>query len=212
LPGNQRWWDGFRWTGHRRSADGSVRSRIGRALGWTFVGAASLCAALAGIVAVMTLIRQRPLPGGVGVLLAFGIPLVFVGQVWTISIMSAQQPHRSDRWLDNVLASSSRRSPRAMFFGDLERVPSTVLLWTAGIGWLLGVSACPFLIHGGPDGSRADCEYVLSNHGSVTCVSRRTYERAGAAEERLAGGILTSFYCIHIGAVAGSLRRSPGTL
>jgi hypothetical protein len=155
---------------------------------------------VAGLVAVVALIRQRPVPG-LGVLLAFGIPLMIVGQVWTVSIMSRRRPHRSDRWLDDVIASSARRSPRAMFFGDLERVPATVLLWSAGIGWLLGMSAFPFLINGGPDGSRTDCAYVLSNHGSITCVSRRTYERAGAAEQRLAGGILTSFYCVHIGAV-----------
>jgi hypothetical protein len=73
------------------------------------------------------------------------------------------------------------------------------------------MTAFPALAHGGPAGARGGCAYRLNNHGSYTCVSRQTYEHAGAGEQRFASGIMLGFFAIHSGAALGGLHRRRQT-
>lgn len=158
---------------------------------------------MAAAVAVVALIRGQPAPH-VAFLLIPGIPLIAVGQLWMIAVIQSRMPPRGKvSWSQRPLMPSSL-NPRKFFFGSLGARTSAVLFAAAVGGWLLAVTAFPTLASGGPGGHTATCPYVLANHGSRTCVSRSAYQRAGAAEQRFAAGILLGFYCLHCGAAVGS--------
>jgi hypothetical protein len=168
-----------------------------------------LCATGAFLVGVAALIRQKPLNGVTGLLLP-AIPTIAVGQLWAIALISLRTPRRTSGGRDRMRASqASRGNPRAFFFGNLPSRFGRPLLALAFLGWLSAMTAFPALIDGGPAGARDGCPYRLSNHGSYTCVSRQTYEHAGAGEQRFASGILLGFFAIHTGAALGGLHRRP---
>ena len=99
-------------------------------------------------------------------------------------------------------------SPRRFFFGDLHRPVAYVLLTVAFGGWLMAMSSFSHLWGGGPAPGQPGCPYALDNHGSITCVTKGTYDEAGAAEQSLAGGVALAFYCVHLGAALGALGQS----
>ena len=99
--------------------------------------------------------------------------------------------------------------------GGLRR-PAVVVFYVVSVGsWLLAMTAIPWITRGGPGGSTAQCPFVLSNHGVITCVTEATYLHAGAAAQRFATGILASFYAVHAVVAASAIvertRRSADT-
>jgi hypothetical protein len=192
-----------------------------RAAGWRAWIASSgtaqrinaLIAILAGVgvlataaIVIAVLVRGRSLPF-VAAGLVLGIPTLIAGQLWMIGLGIARQPPRRRSFRARVRGSwrHQQLSPFKLFFGDLDSQLVALCFGLFAAGWLAGVTAFPSLTNGGPAGAGNGCRYRLSNHGSYTCVSKSTYEAAGAAEQRLAAGILLAFYAIHTGAALGSL-------
>lgn len=181
---------------------------IGRLIAY----AAALCATGAFLLGVTALIRDKPLHG-VAVLLVPAIPTLAVGQLWAIALINARTRRRTGGWRDRMRASQAMSlNPRGFFFGDLPSRFARPLLTLAFLGWLSAMTAFPALANGGPAGAGGGgCPYRLDNHGSYTCVSRQTYEHAGAGEQRFASGIMLGFFAIHSGAALGGLPRRRQT-
>jgi Protein of unknown function (DUF2510) len=213
--GSLRWWDGQQWTedmcaaGWRAwiASSGTAR-RIGVLIG-VLAGVGVLATAT---IVVAVLVRERPV-SFVSAGLLVGIPTLIAGQLWMIGLGMSRQPPRPRGFQARIRGSWSLRqvSPVKLFFGDLDSRLVTLCFGLFVAGWLAAVTAFPSLTNGGPASAGNGCRYRLSNHGSYTCVSKRTYQAAGAAEQRLAAGVLLAFYAIHAGAALGSLpapRRS----
>jgi hypothetical protein len=188
-------------------AQAPTAETIGRLIAY----AAALCGTVALLLGVTALIRDKPLHG-VAVLLLPAIPTLAAGQLWTIALINARTPRRTGGWRDRMRASQTiSGNPRAFFFGDLPSTFARSLLALAFLGWLSAMAAFPALANGGPAGAGGGCAYRLNNHGSYTCVSRQTYEHAGAGEQRFASGIMLGFFAIQSGAAFGGLHRRRQT-
>lgn len=211
--GDQRWWDGQGWT--ERTQPPSLfsdtrawlaRSPKARTVGRLVACAAATCATGALIIDAAALIRGKPL-NGIAVLLVPAIPTLVVGQLWAIGVLQTRMGRRTGGRGDRMRASQAMSwNPRSFFFGDLPSRFARPLLALAFLGWLSAVTAFPAFTNGGPAGSGGGCAYRLNSHGSFTCVSLRTYEHAGAGEQRFASGVLLGFFAIHTGAALGGLR------
>jgi hypothetical protein len=213
-----RWWDGRQWTDQSRplTMSSDWRTWLARSPRAVVVGRVVACAAALGavgafVIDIAVLIRERPLTG-LAILLVPAIPTIAVGQLWATALINSRMPPRSAGWRNRMRANRAMSwKPRAFFFGDLPSRFGRPLLALAFLGWLSAVTAFPTLTNGGPDSAGDGCPYRLSNHGSYTCVSRQTYQRAGAAEQRLASGVLLGFFALQTGAALGGLygrRRS----
>lgn len=169
------------------------------------------CAALlASVVATATLVTNQPL-AGIETLLIPGIPLLVVGQLWTIGILNARLPQPAGGWRARWTAQVwAQRSPRAFFFGGLPAGAAYALLAAIFLGWLMAVTSFPALVLGTPSEAAAGCPWPLVNHGFATCVSHARYLEAGAAGERLVAGVLMCFFLVHAGVAVSELaRRRP---
>jgi len=207
LSGRYRWWDGSAWTELTKNR-GLATVTESTAAPWISRGivlAAALGAAVSATVALLALARQRPTPG-LGFLLVLAIPVLAAGQLWTIAVMRSRMPPRPRGARYATMSRATQWNPKRFFFGALDSRVSAVLLVGALTGWLLAMTAFPSLLAGGPDGSRPNCAHALNNHSSITCVTQRQYEQAGAGEQRFAAGILMAFFCLHVGAAASRLR------
>jgi len=213
--GDQRWWDGQQWTDKTRPPTLSedwrawlTRSLVALSLGRFISYAAAACATGALLINATALIRDKPLHG-ITILLLPALPTLVLGQLWAIGLINARlPPRRTADWRERIRASRSLgMNPRAFFFADVPSRLANPLLGLAFAGWLSAMTAFPSLTHGGPAGSGGGCPYRLSNHGSYRCVSRATYEHAGAGEQRFASGILLGFFTMHTGAALGGLYR-----
>jgi len=216
-----RWWDGQQWTGYtapRPSTSNVVTapawrqwittSRTATRISWALAILASVAAAVCTTIIVADLVRQQPIDGVSG-LLVIGGPLLVAGQLWMIGLGNARRPPSAggrSRW-HPVWARPSFRTTRALFFGDLDARVAAVVLALAILGWLSAVTAFPFITGGGPADPGGGCLYRLAEHGTYSCVSRTTYEHAGAGVQRFASGILLAFYSVHAGAALGRLSR-----
>lgn len=213
-----RWWNGQRWAERNRSpslssdwrawlAQSSRVETIDRFVAY----AAASCAIGALLVSLAALVRDEPLEGA-SILLLPAIPILAVGQLWTIASMNARMPRRTGGWRDRTRASHAMsRNPRTFFFGDLPSRFARPLLLLAFLGWLSAMTAFPALTNGRPAGAGDGCQYRLNSHGWYTCVSRRRYEHAGAAEQRLGSGVMLAFFALHAGAALGGLHRRRQT-
>jgi hypothetical protein len=157
---------------------------------------------------VFDLIYWRQLSGAT-ILLIPAIPAIAAGQIWGLMVLGARRPQnvRKTRWSYRVSARPDETTAREFFFDGLPRLPSYALLALAALGWLAAMTAWPLLINGGPASGTAGCPYRLNNHGVYSCVSRRTFNHAGAASQRFASGILAGFFAIHLGMSAAELAR-----
>jgi hypothetical protein len=178
------------------------------------VGALAACGlAIAAAVVLATLALGRPI-GSVGVLFIASFPVLAIGQLWGIAVLSARgsegedRRRRSGRWGLGVGAEFA--TGRRFFFEALPVRQANTLLVLAGLGWLAAAAAFPSLIHGGPASPIPDCRYPLVNHGSYRCVSHETYVHAGAAEQRFFAAIWGSFFAMHLGIAAAELARRRG--
>lgn len=105
----------------------------------------------------------------------------------------------------------NQMNPRKFFFSSLPKAPAYGFMAVFFLGWLAGMTAFPALSQGNPGHGTPECPWPLDNHGAVSCVSHSTYDRAGAAGERLAAGVFIGFFAIHIGvAVDDIVRRRSG--
>jgi hypothetical protein len=221
---NFRWWDGAAWTSGVRGPFNAqllapARSANERWRAWFFssapavqVSRAVMVAAGVGIViaatiVLLTLVRARPLPGLV-LLLVPAIPALLVGQLWTIGVLNAHIPRDPYGW--RQLAANTFRSwkrMRQVVLGTLPAWAAYAVMTLGVLGWLAAMTAFPALWLGGTNGGTPGCPYQLSNHGSLSCVSLTTYQHVGAAEQRLAAGVLLFFFAIHFAVARSELVR-----
>jgi hypothetical protein len=171
-----------------------------------------LCATGAFLVNIALLVRDKPLDDAPALLIV-AIPMIAIGQLWSIAVINTRMPRPTGGWRDRIRTSKlMSRNPRTFFFGNLPSRFGRPLLALAFLGWLSAVTAFPSLAKGGPADAGDGCAYRLSNHGSYSCVSQQTYQHAGAGEQRFASGILLGFFALHTGAALGGLsgRRRSG--
>jgi len=162
---------------------------------------------IAATIVLLTLVRARPQPDLV-LLLVPAIPALLVGQLWTIGVLRAHMPSYPNGW--RQLATYGFRSwktLRRVALGPLSTRAAYALTTLAFLGWLAGMTAFPALWHGGTNGGTPGCPYQLTNHGSLSCVSLTTYQHVGAAEQRLAAGVLLAFFVFHFAVAWGELVR-----
>lgn len=184
-----------------------TRSPRALSLGRFISYAAAACAVGALLINATALIRDKPLHG-IAILLLPAVPTLALGQVWMIALINARMPRRTGGWRERMRASQSLgMNPRTFFFGDFPAKLAYPLLGLAFVGWLSAMTAFPALTDGGPSSARHGCPYTLDNHGTYTCVSKQTYEHAGAGEQRFASGILLGFFALHTGAALAGVRR-----
>lgn len=212
-----RWWDGAAWAGEVR-APGNAPWRA-----WLFswapavqvsravMVAAGLGIVIAATIVLLALVRARPVPGLV-LLLVPAIPALLVGQLWAIGVLNARIPPEPKAW--SQLAAATVRSGKSMkqvVFGPLPARAAYALKILGFLGWLAGMTAFPALWLGGTNGSTPGCPYQLSNHGSLSCVSLTTYQHVGAAEQRLVAGVLLFFFVFHFALAWSELVRRRET-
>jgi hypothetical protein len=173
--------------------------------------AAGVGIVIAATIVLLVLVRARPLPGLV-LLLVPAIPALLVGQLWTIGVLNARMPPAPKGW--SQLAAATLRSGKSMTRVVLGPLPvrATYALTILGfLGWLAAMTAFPALWLGGTNGSTPGCPYQLSNHGSLSCVSLTTYQHVGAAEQRLFVGMFLFFFAIHFAVAWSELVRRRET-
>jgi hypothetical protein len=104
-------------------------------------------------------------------------------------------------------------NPRTFFFPGLPKQAAYGLFGVVFLGWLAAVTAFPALSAGSPmTGLPAPgCPWALEDHGTITCVSHAAYQRAGAAGERFAAGVIMGFFVVHFGVMASEIVRRRGS-
>jgi hypothetical protein len=160
------------------------------------------------VIVAVTLVAQRPVPD-VGALLIPGIPLLVVGQLWAISLISARLSDRSRRVRERIAAQRrEQRNPKEFFFPDLPASTANAITAIFFLAWLAGVTAILSLGAGDPSPGSPGCPWPLDSHGVITCVSHAAYLRAGAASERALAGVLLGFFVIHFGVAQSEVIRT----
>jgi hypothetical protein len=163
-----------------------------------------LGAVVALVVVLTSAVTQRPIPGLIWVLIP-AVPVVALGQVWTISAMQRRRPSGANRrWRP----PASFRGSTDWFFSPLPRRTIFGLSGVIVVGWLSMMTAFPFLWSGQPS-TNADpaCPDTADNHGSVTCISRSTFLRADAAQQRLAAGFFLFVFTLQFGVAWSETAR-----
>lgn len=162
---------------------------------------------VAAIVLITSLAINRRIPAAI-VLLVLGVPVLAAGQLWAILTLGGPG-----------LPRSGRRRRRAKFpspdsaLAFFRRVPAVVTaLLIAGMvfGWVAVLSSFGPLGGGQPERGGPKCPYELNDHGSVTCVSKSTFDQAVVAGQRAAAGVflgLFSFQCVAIWSDVGRRQR-----
>jgi hypothetical protein len=74
------------------------------------------------------------------------------------------------------------------------------------------MTAFPALAQGSPTSGTPGCAWALEDHGTITCVSHATYQRAGAAVERFAAGVIMGFFIVHFGVTTSEIVRRRGSV
>lgn len=166
---------------------------------------------VAGPIALYALLFQRPLPLTIWLVLPV-VPLIAAGQLCAVLALRSgpRRGFSDDRppWLRNRSTGTDLRSA---MLGALPRRARTWLLVALAAFWLIGITAVPWVVHGGPGASLPGCPYVLDDHGASTCVSHATYLRAGAGVQRFGAAAVTGFLLFHAGIlwnVRARVRRS----
>lgn len=179
-------------------------------VGRLVAGLAGVGAAVALAIGLAALIRDEPI-GGIGALLALAAPMLFVGQIWVIALGRARMPSGRGWRGKSRTSKFGVRDARALFFGPLAWSTAGPLLALAFLGWLSAMTAFPSITDGGPTSPSSSCRYRLDTHGTTSCVSHRTYEHAGAGEQRFAAGIMLAFFALHAGGACGGLAERKAT-
>lgn len=180
----------------------SFAPRTERRIGWIVSVLAGCAFLVSGSIVVLDLVRTRPLHG-VAWLLLPGIPILIVGQLWTILVLIKRlQPRRTGPW--NPF-SRRWRITAGDVFGDL---PIPVWIAVIGISALLVISSqTTDLSRGGPVPPTRHCQYPLDNHGYITCTDEAAYYQAGRDVQRDGATVLAGFFVIHLAVAASSVFR-----
>jgi hypothetical protein len=166
---------------------------------------------VAAVIVVATVLGGR-LPE-VALLLIPGIPLLVVGQLWAILVMKARMPSVSGGWRTRMSTQMRGQiNPRTFFFPGLPKQAAYGVLDVFFLGWPAAMTAFPSLSQGSPTTGTPGCPWPLEDHGTVTCVSHATYQRAGAASERFAAGVIMGFFVIHFGVATSEMVRRRGNV
>jgi hypothetical protein len=199
---------GLHWEQARRAGDSGFPGGRRAARILAVADAAAIAVAVTLIAA--SLILGRPI-GGVALLLGPGVLLLIVGQVAAIVVIRARRPSPTGRRFSSDRAR--RRSISGdlrLSFGPLDRRVTGMVGALCVIGFLSFITGIIFTFHGGPAGPGGGCAYRLQAHGIYTCVSKTTYDLAGAAQQRMVAGIFLFFYAMHFyAALASSKAPQP---
>jgi hypothetical protein len=169
--------------------------------------AAGVAALTAGGVVVDALVGGGPVQD-IAFALIPGVPLLAVGQLWTIGLINARFPRARRNWRERKSAQMQVwTNPRAVLFPSFPKWAAYGLFVVIVAGWLAALTAFSALTQGDPVGATRTCPWPLDDHGAITCVSHTRYEQVGVAGERFAGGILFCFFVLHFGVLASEVIR-----
>jgi hypothetical protein len=175
-----------------------------------FITPVSAAAAIvAAAVIIADLVRRQAVPNTSWLLVAGAVILV-IGQVWMVSLGIAQRPTRGTPWtvgIRTTWASRWSQPPvRETWFPHLPPMVANLFLTVAFLGWVAAFTALAIGLPGGGPDLTAGCPYSLESHGVITCVTRQTYDQAGADLQRFAAGIFLAFFSLHAGAALSHAR------
>ena len=173
--------------------------------------AAGCAAGIAGVVLLYTLI-VGPVPDVVaGFLVAVSMPLILVGQLLTIGILSGRVADRRrasgdvPRWWSGSLSPRDIRGglpwpalvvAAVLFYGVIIAAAGPTI-WSSTGGRLPGV----------PTDDPAACEHVLNNHGAYYCLTDAEHEREQVATQRFVAAVLFGFLVAHCTVASGEVLR-----
>jgi Protein of unknown function (DUF2510) len=214
-----RWWDGASWAAPLPQQPSPPRTRSKDPFGiadapWAagvsrLVAIAAGCGAVvAATIAVLTVVLGRAIPGA-WLLLLPAIPLLLLGQLWSLGLIAAHSSASADPtapwWRRSVLRLADLR-------GGLSR---PVALLFVGLFYAVVIATMFSSAGSGPPGSPArdvgGCPYAVVNHGDVTCVSESAHRAAGSLGQRFAALVLCGFFIGHCGIALGEVTRRGGT-
>jgi Protein of unknown function (DUF2510) len=161
-----RWWDGTAWTGWwngtawtdavRRSNNATWRAWLTTSAAAVRVSRAVMAAAGAGIliaavIVLLTLVRARPLPGLVLLVIA-AVPALLAGQLWAIAVMKSRVSRGSGGWLQRSATTvGSGSGMRQVVLGTLRARAVYPLVTFCFLGWLAAMSGILALRNGSPN-------------------------------------------------------------
>jgi hypothetical protein len=140
---------------------------------WTLALACGAAATFCLVVAVLTLVRGHVVPD-VGFLYLPGIVVFALGAA--VSAVAVRERLRRGHPMS---------SPRM-------RVNPLVVVSLIGVA--LAFTALPWMFRGVPAAPRPECAFPLIAKGTVTCVSERDYQLAGAAWQRFVTGLCVGLF------------------
>jgi hypothetical protein len=120
--------------------------RIAAGLAWVD-GVGMLVAAA---IVVHASVVGRAIPGLISLVFVV-IPLVFVGQLWSIGVLNAQGPRSAGRrrsW--SRLQTRGLWNAREFFFDSLPKRYGNLLIGLFALAWIAAITAFPDLLHGNP--------------------------------------------------------------
>jgi hypothetical protein len=161
-----------------------------------------VAAAAALVVVVLSAISERPIPG-LGSAVVPAVAVLAVGQLWVITALNRRQPALGRR-----IRPLGFGEARELFFSPLPRHIVLGVLAVFALGWLSAATAVPFLANGVPSTGTPACPYTADDHGAMICISKVTYLRAAAADERAAAGVMLGFFIADFGVALSEVRRS----
>jgi hypothetical protein len=158
-----------------------------------------VAAAAALVVVLDSAISARPLPG-LQFALVPAVPVLIVGQLWTIVVMRRlRREYSRPRFPGGTIW---------LLFSPLPGRAALTLFVVFVAGWLSGLTAPSDLTNGVPSPTdNPSCPYMIDNQGSVTCISKATYLLAEAAQQRLVAGVMLVFFAFHFGAAWSQVLR-----
>jgi hypothetical protein len=160
---------------------------VGRVALWTLALACGAAATFCLVVAVLTLVREEAVPD-VGFLYLPGIAVFALGAAF--SAVTARERLRRGHPM---------ASPRM-------RVNPLVVVSLVGVA--LAFTALPWMFRGVPAAPRPDCPFPLTAKSTVTCVSERDYQLAGAAGQRFVTGLCVGLFVQFARNATNEARRS----
>jgi hypothetical protein len=126
-----------------------------------------VAAAAALVVVLASAISKRPIPG-LQFALVPAVPVLIVGQLWTIVVMRRlRREYSRPRFPGGTIW---------LLFSPLPGRTALGLFVVFAAGWLSSATAPSVLMKGVPSATgNPACPYMFDNNGSVTCISRATY-------------------------------------
>ncbi len=226
--GGWRWWDGSAWGPLQEPAAPDTPSSKGSGFGRLDLGvdfrsgwaawltmalavAAGCAAGVAGAVLLYTLM-VGPVPDLVaGILIAAAMPLILVGQLLTIGILSGRAADRrrasgdAPRWWSGSLSPRDIRGGLPWPALVVAAVLFCGVIIFGFVPWAWGSTAGR--LPGVPTEDPAVCEHVLNNHGEYRCLTDAEHEREQLAVQRFVTAVMFGFFVAHCTIASGEVLR-----